>query len=1209
MAEQDSLPTLSFSISVDGTEAGTQEFEQEMVTIGKGGAAVLQISDEGLADLHAAVQVGDDGSVTLLDLGSESGTLLNGNAVNNSAISDGDEVVLGKTTIKLGVRWPEPEQDTDEGPAPIEADTAAPDPQVEEAEDVMDFILRSGTAESDMGIDRKAPKVLEIAELWSGTVLNVKHFDSSANAVYVGDRRAKPIKIASGLLTAILVLGAAFFMVKQISIPEPPRVPESDLALIQKWKDKAAEKAAEKAKLRSEELKKENEELTAEAEERMAKSRSKYDRKMKQSYQDAEKSHKEKQAEARDRHNRKQQEAGTTDLFKGKLFCLSVLSQEVAAEVEGMSSAVAKDRRCREEARGVFRTRARDAVIEDIRDERAAAEEERLAKLEPANPLRDYKDGWTANTKKAFEKAIKRNRNNIPLVPPQFEMFERPDYEDFIRDEMMPIAKEMAAKGELRQSWIDLYKDFEREYEIYDDLDEKRVVEDVVLATRIHREAGGEVLMLVAGMDPNKVYAMSRDGNTTELKVDDEVFLWGPSEDETAAREALYKEIHETLYLNSRVKARVRGMCDSAEILLGFDDHKDNFELNALFSECLMNRGKMDQSREHYALALELPVAERTLMVSLSKEEQQTGTNCGEWKQCIETVREKHSGSMKDNPTQAKADSLMRDLLGCRTTHNVNPTICKAHNDKISGNDFYLRALRVRARVLLKDAHDGNPELSDHDLMPVAKREGAMVAHEALRDFLIENREDTSSLRAADKGIFLLERERKREAERKLVLNTMLLAFFIFLLLPIGFGYDELRSRKLAQDFFVDSDNLPSDHFPIVEQSNGNVLVNFTGDSVGFIETPGGRTSTADLIGSGRAQPKQVAGQKGGYHQVELGADERFINDIGHVVFFIHRVHKAKVIPAPFGKDTDWLYLGVLAALLFLGGALGINLMLTPYDASQEVITIPDRFVELMVQEVEKEKKEKKPSGNEDAGEGAKAKEEEGKTGKKEHKLKKAKGSKVAIQKSELDKQIAESAGLLADLNQMTDTSMFGTGGLDSAVSSAVGGLIGSQYGQFGAGGLGSRGSGLGGGGTAAGLGGMGTRGTGMGASGYGRGAGFYGKKGGGAPGVGTGDPIILGALDKSIIDRIVKQHLAKIRYCYQKELNKNPKLFGKIVVKFVIAKDGSVSTASTKSTTLRNPIVEKCINSRFMRMRFPAPKGGGIVIVSYPFVFNSQGG
>jgi len=119
-------------------------------------------------------------------------------------------------------------------------------------------------------------------------------------------------------------------------------------------------------------------------------------------------------------------------------------------------------------------------------------------------------------------------------------------------------------------------------------------------------------------------------------------------------------------------------------------------------------------------------------------------------------------------------------------------------------------------------------------------------------------------------------------------------------------------------------------------------------------------------------------------------------------------------------------------------------------------------------------------------------------------------------------------------------------------------------------------------------------------------------RRGGSASSVGVGpDPIILGALDKSIIDRIVKQHLAKIRYCYQKELNKNPKLSGKLVVKFVVAKDGRVSTATTKksASNLNNKNVEKCVNSRFMRMRFPEPKGGGIAIVAYPLLFNSRGG
>lgn len=100
------------------------------------------------------------------------------------------------------------------------------------------------------------------------------------------------------------------------------------------------------------------------------------------------------------------------------------------------------------------------------------------------------------------------------------------------------------------------------------------------------------------------------------------------------------------------------------------------------------------------------------------------------------------------------------------------------------------------------------------------------------------------------------------------------------------------------------------------------------------------------------------------------------------------------------------------------------------------------------------------------------------------------------------------------------------------------------------------------------------------------------------------GDPIILGALDKSLIDAVIKRHMNQLRYCYQRELTNDPDLGGKIVVKFVVAKDGSVASAAIKSSTMGIAAVEACVTSRFMRMQFPEPKGGGIVIVSYPFIF-----
>ena len=54
----------------------------------------------------------------------------------------------------------------------------------------------------------------------------------------------------------------------------------------------------------------------------------------------------------------------------------------------------------------------------------------------------------------------------------------------------------------------------------------------------------------------------------------------------------------------------------------------------------------------------------------------------------------------------------------------------------------------------------------------------------------------------------------------------------------------------------------------------------------------------------------------------------------------------------------------------------------------------------------------------------------------------------------------------------------------------------------------------------------------------------------------------------------------------------------------FVIAADGTVSSAEVKKTTLNNPTTETCMVHVFQQMLFPKPDGGGPVIASYPFSF-----
>lgn len=105
---------------------------------------------------------------------------------------------------------------------------------------------------------------------------------------------------------------------------------------------------------------------------------------------------------------------------------------------------------------------------------------------------------------------------------------------------------------------------------------------------------------------------------------------------------------------------------------------------------------------------------------------------------------------------------------------------------------------------------------------------------------------------------------------------------------------------------------------------------------------------------------------------------------------------------------------------------------------------------------------------------------------------------------------------------------------------------------------------------------------------------------------VGSSKPVILGALDKKEIQRVVRIKRNAVKYCYEKALVKDPELSGKVTVKFVISAQGRVSSAQIASSTLGSGEVESCLTRQVKRWRFPKPRGGGIVIVKYPFSFST---
>ncbi|MDP2344339.1 MAG: AgmX/PglI C-terminal domain-containing protein [Deltaproteobacteria bacterium] len=320
---------------------------------------------------------------------------------------------------------------------------------------------------------------------------------------------------------------------------------------------------------------------------------------------------------------------------------------------------------------------------------------------------------------------------------------------------------------------------------------------------------------------------------------------------------------------------------------------------------------------------------------------------------------------------------------------------------------------------------------------------------------------------------------------------------------------------------------------------------------------------------------------------------------------------------ALMGPILDIFYSKILAVALILQMGLIVALLITPIIPGlddDDLFKNQSDFTKLILAAQEKKKEKKEDLSGKKA---AKAKDDAGVFGKKdkpkEDKLASKKGAPtVDKDKREEDRKIAMDALAALGLKgpEGAVSNVFGPGGLGSGVNNALGGLKGASMGDAGgAGGLGSRGTGAGGGGNGLGIGGLG--------SGTGRGSGGNGNIDLGGRGKGTtkiipGKIIYEGGLSREEIQRVISRVMSQIKYCYEKELNKDPNLEGKLVMFWLISGSGDVTTASASQNTFAGGAaapVEQCVTRIIQRLKFPSPKGGGVVNVTYPFVFAASGG
>ncbi|MCB9793283.1 MAG: FHA domain-containing protein [Alphaproteobacteria bacterium] len=260
-------------------------------------------------------------------------------------------------------------------------------------------------------------------------------------------------------------------------------------------------------------------------------------------------------------------------------------------------------------------------------------------------------------------------------------------------------------------------------------------------------------------------------------------------------------------------------------------------------------------------------------------------------------------------------------------------------------------------------------------------------------------------------------------------------------------------TEEWRTEFYVPNDNLPNDEFKLFTWEGNGWVCNISDKWAGFVDIGEERHTLQEVIESGKA-----SSSGGGLYKLEVDENTRVVLDLGHVIFFAQMVPASKKLIAKITDDLDYPFLGIMTFVAFLGLMAGIIVSTMPPRPASETMEIPDRFVELLLEKPPPEQpKEKKPDMNPDAGEGAKAKKEEGKVGKKDAKMEKAKGEKVEMDKKKIDKEIAENAGVLGAMRDGAEMDgVFGSSGLSSDMAGGIGGLIGAKGTQIGSGGLSS---------------------------------------------------------------------------------------------------------------------------------------------------------
>ena len=451
--------------------------------------------------------------------------------------------------------------------------------------------------------------------------------------------------------------------------------------------------------------------------------------------------------------------------------------------------------------------------------------------------------------------------------------------------------------------------------------------------------------------------------------------------------------------------------------------------------------------------------------------------------------------------------------------------------------------------------------------------------------------------------------ERPRPGDRVLLVGIVWGGSTLVELEQIWTGGDLPVSRL----FDLPALRLPK-HFPLVKPDGAEHAISLPEEVHAEIHR-GGRVMPLAQVGRSIEAPF-----RGWAHTV--GPDDRVVARIAPQLTLIARYVRAERLrEKSLLRRIDVSFAATLLIALIALGVFFWMVSQTPHRDpfwSDDLARNPQRIAQYQVKPAPKIEKPKVRDFS-GAREGEKSQGPEGKLGKLEAKKKEADPARRGTPQVDPDKRAKDLArvkklGLVAALSKMgvggsgLASDVLGPGGLGSGINPSLGGTRGGAGvgDAYGVGGLGTRGTGSGGGGNALGIGGLGTKGSGHGRGGYGDvDLGGRGKE---ETIFVPGRTTVVGGLSREVINRVIQKHYNEIKYCYEKELTRDPGLYGKVTVLFLIEGTGQVGEALVQQTTMSSEPVEGCIVNHVRRWIFPAPQGGSTVQVTYPYVFKSSG-